>query len=492
MADNGGSEHGSSTSEWEALLGGRGETAPTKPAMPAFRPMPVHPEPIDDADEADDVVAPVQPPAADEIQPEPGSRTFAPVMSMPLSPYLRPAGLSAETAVRDDAEDPFRRLGESAVTNATLHASGAPTPMAGVPLPSHVEPSGDGDPEDADDASDPFADDTAPFVPRFEPRGVVFAPEDSGTEDVAATDAASGDDPDAAGTAAVMTAAAAEAAAATPSAGVTTPPSGIPPTWRIPELEDTVTSAAPYRPTMRLADAPGADDEATADAGEAPASGMDASTAVLPPIAPTEEGAGDGEGGDGTDAEPGDRAPISWGIVAALVVAGLAVWGAAAYGIYLAFLAPEDVAIPAETHVAGPPGPTIDPVAPEDPSDFLAAMPLTVSTYALTESTALDPFRSGLPQRAAEAYDLVYSDGSTAVSVRAIQHYTVEEATAAYAALVGEATDREALLGEGGAELGERAILDDGTVVWRNGTAVMIASGEDPDANLEIYRLFGL
>jgi hypothetical protein len=121
------------------------------------------PTPIE-AEEAD-IVAPVLPPDAAEIQPQGAD---------PLRAYAPPETPEAHTFSESqrptqeyvpDVADPVRQLGASALSTASLEAAGAPTPRGGVPLLS-----GDGD-------AVPSFGDEEPFVPRFEPfGGVVAAP----------------------------------------------------------------------------------------------------------------------------------------------------------------------------------------------------------------------------------------------------------------------------------------------------------------------------
>ena len=121
------------------------------------------PTPIE-AEEAD-IVAPVLPPDAAEIQPRGADplRAFAP----PETPEAQTFAESQDSHQDyvPQVVDPVRQLGASALSTASLEAAGAPTPRGGVPLIS-----GDGDVV-------PSFGDEDPFVPRFEPfGGVVPAP----------------------------------------------------------------------------------------------------------------------------------------------------------------------------------------------------------------------------------------------------------------------------------------------------------------------------
>lgn len=136
-----------------------GAERPTPPAEPTLTPTkPVVPAWIrrDDAPaavEADtgEIIAPVVPPAAEEIMPRLGD-------GMPAFD---------EPHVTDAPDDPVARLGQSAVAAAALSAGGAPTPLGGVPtLPTDraVEPPS-------------FGEAGAIFTPRFaEPAATAPSP----------------------------------------------------------------------------------------------------------------------------------------------------------------------------------------------------------------------------------------------------------------------------------------------------------------------------
>ncbi len=133
------------------------------PVPEAAEPFLVHglvPTPI----EADDgeIVAPILPPDATEIQPQ-GADPLRDVPN-PSAPVTdsTPQWRSANEYV-PDAPDPVQRLAASALSNASLEAAGAPTPRGGVPLVG-----GAGDPM-------PSFGEEEPFVPRFEPFGGVVA-----------------------------------------------------------------------------------------------------------------------------------------------------------------------------------------------------------------------------------------------------------------------------------------------------------------------------
>ncbi|NYI42558.1 hypothetical protein [Demequina lutea] len=115
------------------------------------------PTPVE-AEEAD-IVAPVLPPDATEIQPrgaDPLLSFGAPATAETRTP-AEPQGSTQEYI--PDAADPVRRLGESALSTASLEAAGAPTPRQGVPLSG------------GDRGAVPSFGEEEPFVPRFEPFG---------------------------------------------------------------------------------------------------------------------------------------------------------------------------------------------------------------------------------------------------------------------------------------------------------------------------------
>ena len=110
---------------------------PTKPVVPAW----IRRDDVPNALEADtgELVAPVAPPPAAELLPTP-TDVVLPVEDAPA---------------RQSPDSPLQRLGQSAVTAASLSAGGAPTPLGGVPtVPS-------------DDSAE---------VPAFGDQGVVFTP----------------------------------------------------------------------------------------------------------------------------------------------------------------------------------------------------------------------------------------------------------------------------------------------------------------------------
>ncbi|WP_084077447.1 hypothetical protein [Demequina sp. NBRC 110057] len=235
-----------------------------------------------------------------------------------------------------------------------------------------------------------------------------------------------------------------------------TPDSSVP-SASTPPAEQWATDAPVYRPVV----AAGAAGAATASSTPAePAAAGDGSE--IPPLAPQD-----------------DKQPTPWyrGVVF-LTAMGVVVLAAIAYGVYLLLDSPEEVTIAAPEVVEVQAEPTIDPVALEDPSDFLAAMPTTVGAFAMTEAAAVEPDEAGLDTRVAEVDDLVYRDGDTTLTLRAIQHYDETDATEQYDALAADGTDSQPVT-VAGTEVGTRATLegDPTQYVWRNGTAVFVLAG---------------
>lgn len=147
------------------------DLTPTKPAMP-YLARPIEPESpagvpsAPDSDEVptpieaddDEIIAPILPPPASEIMPRAGDhaperRSSGAGSWEAPSASERPASSEFSPAPTDSV----RQLGESAISNASLQAAGAPTPLSGIPR--------------VDDQDEPFPSfgDDQPFVPRFEP-----------------------------------------------------------------------------------------------------------------------------------------------------------------------------------------------------------------------------------------------------------------------------------------------------------------------------------
>ncbi|MDN4480666.1 hypothetical protein [Demequina muriae] len=167
---------------------GRGAVAPSKPAMPATRLATPRPEPIDVGDA--DVIAPVALPPQHEILP-----------SSPSAPTAPSVGRASGAA---QVQDPFSALGDSAVRSASLSASGAPTPLGGVPMVTPLSresgaaegPSRDDTPAAQRPPSPVVSDDAPAYMPRVS-AGSADEPED---QTKAAGDGSDGDHPASAAT----------------------------------------------------------------------------------------------------------------------------------------------------------------------------------------------------------------------------------------------------------------------------------------------------
>ena len=404
---------------WQPVNGGtpaRESVAPSKPALPSTGPIPVVPTPIEDDDA--EVVAPVASPPHEEIMPTARGALWSAVP---------PAGPPAEPTA-GSASDPVRDLGDAAVRNASLSASGAPTPLGGVPQVPSSAASAPSPLTDAAPASAWFAGD----------------PRTAAQQGDVAWSANSVDGPEPEG----------EPRADTP--------------LEIPELDDDEPA---YTPRFGVP------------------------LTVPPPPHDAEQGAASDGEGSGEDAPPREREHAPWWrSVPFLVIVGLLVMGGIGYAVY-ALVAPQaaPVQLTPEVIVEAPAEPTVEPITLEDPTDFQAAMPVVVGTYALTALESPDPRAAGLEVRAAEVDDLTYSDGQTEVGLRAIQHFDAEAATAQFESIAAGGTERENVMA-GDTPVGERATVttDAGeALAWRNGSAVFILTGP-ADALEEFYTLFPL
>ena len=201
------------------------------------------------------------------------------------------------------------------------------------------------------------------------------------------------------------------------------------------------------------------------------------------PSAPvSEDGEADGD-------EPRRRRGLLW-LWIVLAVLALA---AGAWLLWATVLKPEPVTVPGAVVTLGPPQPTLEPVAIASPTPLLSAMPATVATYALTGAESLAPAAVAAEHgRVAEAAALTYSNGVDDVTVTVLQYFDEDAATAAWTAIVGEDVAGEPVTA-GGAEVGRVATTTQPTpsIVWRNGTTVLIASG--PAVELQgFHEAFGL
>ena len=395
---------------WNAVSAGspaRESVAPSKPAMPSTGQVPVVPQPIEVEDA--DVVAPVASPPDEEIMPSARGAVWSAVT--PAEPSTAQPGPMT-------ANDPVRDLGDAAVRNASLSASGAPTPLGGVPQVPAGSASTPSRPAEA-----------APAAPWFMGGAAETSAETAG--------------------------------------------------GREPERKP-----APAAPAM----AELSNDE--------PAYTPRFGVPVVDGDAASEETATDGDGADDgapPPSDPRERSPW-WRSVPFLVIAGLLVMSGVGYGLYLLFAPePQTVELTPQVIVEAPAQSTLDPVAIEDPTAFQAALPGVVGTYALTAFDSPAPRQAGLDVRAAEVDDLTYSDGTVELTVRAIQHFDPEDATAQFEAMATGATERESVMA-GDTPVGERASVsgEDGeSIIWRNDSAVFVLRGP-ADALEDFYALFPL
>ncbi|MFC8923892.1 hypothetical protein [Cellulosimicrobium sp. NPDC057127] len=177
-------------------------------------------------------------------------------------------------------------------------------------------------------------------------------------------------------------------------------------------------------------------------------------------------------------------------LVVALVVALLAlVWpGFARSG-------GEEEPAPTVTVTADPATPTLEPVERTASTPFAQALPATVLDLALRSDAATDAWTAA---GALEAYELVYADGedegATTVTVVAGQWPTPQEAeTAATALLEGVEPATQDDVTVGGETVGTVVVVpgDEGeaTVTWRNGTAVLRATGP-ADVVEDVYAAY--
>lgn len=142
---------------------------------------------------------------------------------------------------------------------------------------------------------------------------------------------------------------------------------------------------------------------------------------------------------------------------------------------------------PQATVTAPVPTPTISPSGrPEAQTAFLQAQPDTVLALALREATEDETWEKDAD--AVESWQLIYADGdgegAASVQVHAGQWEDDDAATAAYEALVtaaGEPTGEGEVAVDGkatGAYVVTPGSTEDTAVVtWRNGTAVLQATG---------------
>jgi hypothetical protein len=204
------------------------------------------------------------------------------------------------------------------------------------------------------------------------------------------------------------------------------------------------------------------------------------------------------------DADGSEHAPVgaakgkgrSRGRTALLIALVAIVAAAAGILVYRAFFLPEPVILPVPTKTAAAPTPTAEPVEFTEASEFVGAMPTVVGTDVLVAYEVVDAIReSSLPARAAEHVSLSYGPASDEAqfTVEAFQHYSVEDAQKAYDAYAAGAPDVEHVIVDGEI-VGERALTAssaDGTLVWRNGTAVFVLTGPAKGL-LDFYAHYGI
>jgi hypothetical protein len=165
----------------------------------------------------------------------------------------------------------------------------------------------------------------------------------------------------------------------------------------------------------------------------------------------------------------------------------------AAVAAYLWFTRPAPVVVPGATVTEAPPSPTITPIAAPTASAFQAAMPTTVGTYALVDAVSLDPVAvADEVGRVADGVDLTYRSGDGTMTVRALQYYNEDDATAAFTQFANDPATTTPVTVDG-QTVGESAIVTSPKpgMVWRNGTTVFLAYGPASDL-AEFYALFGL
>ena len=398
---------------------------------------PVPPEPLTPTKppipawiQRDEIPSPVE----DESE-DADATVVSPVSPPPADEILPMPGVETTSQEADASappSDPVHLLAESAVSSAALSAGGAPTPLGGVPTVP------------ADEAvSVPAFGEAAPlFTPRFL------------NDDEASSD----DNP--------------------PPANETTGDLLDDEQFRLAAQASALDGGAAYEPRAFADEA----EAATEVAPALPPRHDPQTTATLPvvPVVPSED--------DPTDEEP-PRRRSKWWIWVLLAV----ILAAAAVTTYLLLNRPEPLVIPGATITNPPPAPTIEPLPAPTGTDFQAAMPTTVGTYALVEATPLDPTDVALGAgRIADGVDLTYRSGTDTMTVRALQYFNEADATQMFVQFAGEGTATEPVEA-GGVTVGESAVITSPKpgMVWRNGTSVFILTG--PPAQIaDFYAQFGL
>ncbi|WP_084102906.1 hypothetical protein [Demequina sp. NBRC 110051] len=440
---NGDRAHGSLP--WHGINDDSGAVAPSKPAFPSTGSTPVVPREVPGED--GDIIAPVAQPDSEEIHPSSGT------WEVVDAPH--------ERAAADHGVDPVRELGDSAVRQASLSASGAiprVTPQPASTAPTTFQPEDGVAPQPAWFAGDPRSNAPASAA-SWAATSAAYTPEVLPDASEALPDAA-------------------VAAAVDDDRAVAEPADDIRDDGGRDDEDDATASD--------WSDYDEGDDLETDDTDPADTDAMDAD----PDTAPGADGDDDGT----VPPPPADEHHRPWYLGAAfLTIVGLVVLGAVAYVVYLLVNEPEkDVEIAAPVVVEVPAESTVEPIALDNPTDFLAAMPATVGVYGMSGATPVEEDTAGLDTRVAEVDDLTYTDGETTLELRAIQHYDEADATAQFDTLAANGSDPQPVT-VGDAEVGQRVTIDGdpASYVWRNGTAVFVLTGP-ADALEEFWIQFPL
>lgn len=139
------------------------------------------------------------------------------------------------------------------------------------------------------------------------------------------------------------------------------------------------------------------------------------------------------------------------------------------------------------------PTPPTDPIERDTGTALLAALPDAVLGYAVSEQVESAAMAE---LSALEGWELTYTGADDAILLEVGQWPDGAEAQTAYDAVIGDAEP----LAEGDVVVGEDVVgtfvvqeIDDGTerTLWRNGTAVFVASGPSGTTQT-FYDAFGL
>lgn len=177
-----------------------------------------------------------------------------------------------------------------------------------------------------------------------------------------------------------------------------------------------------------------------------------------------------------------------WWVLGAVVVIGGTLGALAGAGVFQT----EPEPLPTPTVTLDPPTPTATPITPgEDATALVQALPASSLQYVLASVTASETWSELAP---IEQWDAVYDDGSGAsFTVRFGQWADDAAATTAWRQLAAETAgepENEGPVLVGTEEVGEYQVFAD-TVVWRNGTVVLVATGPQQDL-VNFYTAFGL